>query len=112
MAFGEPPCLGSPATALFDPAVTGVCILRVRATCGQDGIGEEQRRVLVQAGLIAFEREDIIRAFVDDTPGDLLLRPHGVDRHDRALKVEHVQELRDRRNLVGLSINRLLGEHQ
>ncbi len=35
-----------------------------------------------------------------------------VDRHDRALEVEHVQKFRDRRNLVGLSIDRLLGEHE
>ena len=73
VAFSEPLRLGRPATALFDPPVTGVSILPARAAGGQNGIGEEQRRVLVQAGLIAFEREHVIRAFVDDAPGDLLL---------------------------------------
>src|SRR5208282_2460274 len=63
MAFGEPACLGGPATALFDPAVAGVGLGARRAFCGADRIGEEQRRVLMQAGLVAFEREDIIRAF-------------------------------------------------
>src|SRR5665811_1905886 len=112
VAFGEPPCLGGLATAFFDPAVAGVDLGAHRTVCGADRIGKEQRHILMQAGLVAFEREDIIRAFVDDTLGDLLLRPHGVDRHNRALEVEHVQEFRDRRDLVGLSINRLLGEHQ
>jgi len=37
---------------------------------GADRIGEEQRRVLMQAGLVALEGEDIVRAFVDDAPGD------------------------------------------
>ena len=80
MAFGEPACLSGPATALFDPAVAGVGIGARRAVCGADRIGEDERCVLVQAGLIAFEREDIVRAFVGDAPGDLLLRPHGVGR--------------------------------
>jgi hypothetical protein len=101
-AFGERPYVGGPATALFDPAVAGLGLGAHRAICGADRIGEEQRRVLVQAGLIAFEREDIVRGFVGDAPGDLLLRPDGVDRHDRAVEVEHVQKFRDRRNLVGL----------
>ena len=83
MAFGEPIGFGNPARALFDPAVAGVGFGAHRASCGADRIDEEQRRVLMQAGLIAFERKDIVRAFVDDAPGDLLLRPHGVDRHDR-----------------------------
>src|ERR1700727_3410550 len=78
---------GNPARALFDPAVAGVGFGAHRASCGADRIDEEQRRVLMQAGLIAFERKDIVRAFVDDAPGDLLLRPHGVDRHDRPLEV-------------------------
>ena len=112
VAFDEPLCLGGPATALFDPAVAGVGLGAHRAIRGADRIGEEQRRVLMQTGLIAFEREDIIRAFIDDAPGDFLLRPHGVDRHDRALEGEHVQEFRDRRDLVGLSVDRLLGEHE
>ena len=75
VAFGEPACLSGPATALFDPAVTGVGLGARCALCGADRIGEEQRRVLMQAGLIAFEREDIVRAFVDDAPGDLRLAP-------------------------------------
>src|SRR5271157_141423 len=109
---GEPTSLGGAATALFDPAMAGVGLLRARATGGQSRIGEEQLRILVQTGLIAFEGEQVIRALVGDAPGDLLVRPHGVDRHDGALEVEHVQEFRDRRDLVGLSVDCPLGEHE
>jgi hypothetical protein len=45
MALGEPPCLGGPASALFDPAVAGVGLGAHRAICGADRIGEEKRRV-------------------------------------------------------------------
>ena len=75
VAFSEPLRLGGRAAALFDPAVAGVRIQRVRATGGQDGIGEEQRRVLMQAALIAFEREHVIRALVGDAPGDSFCVP-------------------------------------
>jgi len=92
--------------------MAGVGVGARRAVGGANRIGEEQRRVLMQARLIAFEREHIIRALVGDAPSDLLLRPHRVDRHNRALEVEHVQEFRDRRDLVGLSIDGSLGEHE
>ena len=65
MAFREPACLGNPAAALFDPAVAGVGLGAHRASCGADRIDEDQRSVLMQAGLIAFERKDIVRAFID-----------------------------------------------
>jgi len=75
------------------------------------GVGEEQRRVLVQARLIAFEGEHVIGALVDDALGDLFLCPHRIDRDDRALEIEHVQEFRDRGGLVGFSVDRALRQH-
>lgn len=75
------------AGALFDPATAGVGVGAHRTAGSPDRIGEEQRHVLMQTALIAFEREHMVRAFVGDAPGDLLLRRHRVDRHDRALEI-------------------------
>ena len=64
----------------------------------------------MQAGLIAFEGEHVIAAFVDKARGDLLLRSHRVDGHDRSFEVEHVQQLWDR--LDGSPVNRALRKHK
>ena len=73
MALGEPGCVGDAAIALFDPAMTGIRLDLARAPLRASGIGEEKRCVLMQARLIALEGEQVIRALVDDAPGDLFL---------------------------------------
>jgi hypothetical protein len=78
---------------------------------GADGLDEEKRRVPVQARLIAFEGEHVIGAPVDDALGDLLLRSHRVDRDECGLEAEHVQELRNRRDLVGHPHDAALRQH-
>ena len=51
--------------------MAGVGFLRARAIGAQSRVGEEQRRVLVQARLIALESEHVVGAFVDDALGAL-----------------------------------------
>lgn len=106
MALGEPAGVDDAADALFDPAMAGVGL------CGAWAIGAQalRRRRTAPRPRAGFEGEHVIAAFVDDARGDLLLRSHRIDGHDRSFEIEDVQQLRDRLDLVGLPVNRALGE--
>jgi hypothetical protein len=65
-----------------------------------------------EAGLIALERENVIRFFLDDASGDRLLRPHRVDGDDRSFEREHVEEFGDRGDFVGFAIDGALRQHE
>src|SRR5215831_11157230 len=58
--------------------------------------------VLLQMLLVAFDRQDIIAASLDNLLGNLLLTAHGIDGHQGPVQVQHLQELGNSRNLVGL----------
>lgn len=61
-------------------------------------------------GTVGFEGEEIIAAASDDCLGDGVLGAHGVDGHDGAGQFEPLQKQRDRGDLVGLVLGRLLAE--
>ncbi len=68
--------------------------------------------VVVQRLMVAFEREHVVGASGADPCGDLRLRAHRVDRHDAAAYVEHVEQCRNRRDLVRFGTDGLLREHE
>lgn len=70
MTLGEPAGVRDPAQALFDTAMTGVDVCRLRrAGPRQDRIVEE-KPVLVQARLVGLERQQVVAALLDDPGGD------------------------------------------
>lgn len=112
MTLGEPSGVGDAPQALFDATVTGVGFAPLGASFAADGAGEEQLGVFMQARLIAFEGEHIVRFLFDDARCDRLLRPHRVDGDDRAFDREHVEQFRDRRDLVGFAVDGALRQHE
>lgn len=112
MTLGQPAGVGGAAQALLDAAVARVDVALARASGGTGQISEEEPGVVMQARLIAFERAHMIRALRDDARGDGLLRPHGVDGDDRAFDVEHLQEIGYGGDLVGLSVDGALRQHE
>ena len=78
LAERHPEWNGLRSIAAVAPPVTRVRI-PAGALGGERWIGEEQRRIVVQASLITFQREHIVCALVHDTVSDLLLRPYLID---------------------------------
>jgi hypothetical protein len=70
--------------------------------------GEEEFGVVLERGLIAFDGEEVIGAFIADFAGDLLLTSHGVDSHRGTGEFEHLEQAWDGDNLVFLSVDRFL----
>src|SRR3954470_7229475 len=68
----------------------------------QGGVVEEQLHVFKQRALIALERQHIGAALIGDRSSDLALTGHGVGRDHHAGEAEHLEQLRDRGDLVGL----------
>ena len=58
------------------------------------------------------EAEDIVGALGDDFLGDLLLTAHGVDRHDRALDGQKIEQFGNGGDLVGFFVHRPRTQHQ
>ena len=58
------------------------------------GVLEELLNLLLQFGLIAFDRQQVVGALVADRLGRFLLAMHGIQRHNRACQFQHLQELR------------------
>lgn len=65
-----------------------------------------------QAGLITFHRQQVVRLFVDDQPGNRLLAAHGVDTDQKALEVQRLQQFRASRDLIALARHLLLTKQQ
>lgn len=57
--------------------------------------------ILMDVSLIAFERQHILPAAVDDLPGNVLLTAGRVDGHDGVLHVQVLQQGWNRRDFVG-----------
>ena len=75
-------------------------------------LGREQRDVLAQRALVAFEGEDILSLLVEDFPGNLALAAQGIDGDDGALDRQHIEKRRDGDDLVGFVRHFDLAEHQ
>src|SRR3954464_9842808 len=54
--------------------------------------------------LVALDGDDTVAPTSDDLLDDLLLAAHGVDRDERAVQVDLLQELRDGGDLIGLGV--------
>ena len=75
-------------------------------------LGGEQFDVIAQSALIAFEGQDVIGFLVDHLLRDVALAPHSVDGDDGSLDRHHVEQFRDRGDLVGLFRHLDLPQHQ
>src|SRR5215216_2846148 len=78
----------------------------------QGGVTEDQLHVFKQRALIALERQHIGAALIGDRSGDLALTGHGVGRDSHAGEAKHLEQLRDRGDLVGLVPHRHLPQHE
>jgi hypothetical protein len=72
------------------------------------GHREELLDRLLEVALVAFEPQHIVAALGDNLLGDGALAAHGIDGHETPLEIKQLQQLRDRRDLVGLFLRRLL----
>src|SRR4051794_29022939 len=64
------------------------------------------------AAVIGLEHQEIVGALGPDLRGDVLLAAYRIQRHDAALQVQGLQQLRDRRDLVRLAVDRALAKRQ
>jgi hypothetical protein len=62
--------------------------------------------------LVRLERHEIISLFLEDLGGNRPLAPHRIQCDDAALDVEHIEQFRDRRDLVGFVADLALAKHQ
>ena len=104
---GDVACLDTPMVAI-DGLVAGDG--RVAKIIGFL-LSHEQIDIVSERSLVALEGKDVIGLFVDDLLGDGPLAAHGVDRDHGAFDGQHVQELRDGDNLVGLVGHLHLTQH-
>ena len=63
---------------------------------------QEEADLLAGGGVVGVESPDVVGPRRGEVCRDLLLRPHGVDRHQTPGDIEQVQELRNRGDLVGV----------
>ena len=68
--------------------------------------------ILAQGALVVLERENIVSLLVEDLARDGALAPHRVNGHDGAVDCQHVQQFRDRHDLVRLLRHLDLAKHQ
>ena len=59
---------------------------------------------LVKRALIAFERQDIVSPLRSDLSRNVPLGPHRIQGANRALEIQHLEEFRNRGNLIPLRI--------
>src|SRR5918994_2301295 len=60
--------------------------------------------ILAQGALVVLERENIVSLLVEDLARDGALAPHRVNGHDGAVDRQHVQQFRDRHDLVSATL--------
>src|SRR5436305_7039039 len=65
-----------------------------------------------QLWLVVFHRQQKVPLSLHDLRRDLFLTPHRIDADDRALQFQHFQELRNRRDFVGLVVHGDLAQGQ
>src|ERR687897_1226513 len=100
----------------FDAAVIAVDRLVPADRRGLEAVGlllfDKHLNILAQGALVVLERENIVSPFVEDLARDGALAPHRVNGHDGAVDRQHVQQFRDRHDLVRLLRHLDLAEHQ
>src|SRR5215211_1573568 len=64
------------------------------------------------AAVIGLEHQEIVSALGPDLRGDVLLTAHRIQRHDAALQVQGLQQLRDRDDLIRLAVDGALAKRQ
>ena len=69
-------------------------------------------RGLEGAAVIGLQRQQIVGTLGPDSLRDILLAPHRIERHDGAVEIQSVEQLRDCGDLVRLAVDRALTEHQ
>ncbi len=75
---------------------------------------EDMANVIEQRGLIRLNREDIVRAVLDNVGGDLGLRANRINRDDTAFQGQDVQQWWNRRHFnpgIGPTDDRTNGNH-
>ena len=75
------------------------------------GIVEPRLRVRVERFLVALQRQDAVPALAGDQLRRGALRVHRVPGDERVLQLQHLQQRRQRPDLVGLRVDRHLAEH-
>ena len=85
-----------------------------RLGCGRlaGRIIEKQLDVIMQCALVAFQRQRIVAALIDDLLSDRALAVECIGGHDRAFQRQHLQQLRHSGDLVRLGIRSDLRQHQ
>ena len=73
-------------------------------------IGQEAADVVVQAALVAFQRQNVVGALLDNLGGYGALAVERVGGDDAALQRKQFQQLRHGGDLVGLLIHRQLAK--
>ena len=68
--------------------------------------------ILVRAALVAFQRQNVVAALLDDLGGNSALAVERVSGHGAALERQQFQQLRHRRDLVGFAVHGQLAEQQ
>ena len=100
----------------FDAAVIAVDRLVPADRRGLEAVGlllfDKHLNILAQGALVVLERENIVSPFVEDLARDGALAPHRVTGHDGAVDRQHVQQFRDRHDLVRLLRHLDLAKHQ
>src|SRR5215210_7651691 len=76
------------------------------------GIVEEGAYVIVQASLVTFQGKDVVAALGHHFGGNDALAVECVSGHDAPFERQQVEQLRHRRDLVGLAIDRKLTQQQ
>ena len=103
---------GGPGGSLLDPTVALVeRLVHVEfLRRARDGIVEPELHVFVERALVALEADAEIAALSHYPSRYLALAADRIDRDGRAFEAEHVQQLRDRRDLVRLFVDLDLAE--
>src|SRR3954447_9240502 len=64
------------------------------------------------ATVVGLQPQEIVGTLRPDPRGDVLLTPHGIERHDAAVEMQGVEQLGDGGDLVRLAVDLALTEHQ
>src|SRR5436190_5344686 len=112
-SFPAPPMVGRPGNRPRKSSIPAP--MPRRSTILEGGcllLGHEEFDILAQRALIAFQRKNVIGLLVDDLLSDIALATHRIDGHDRPFDRQHLQELGDGDDLVGLLRHLDLAEYE
>jgi len=63
--------------------------------------GKNTFDILMQAGLIFFQRQHIICSLLNNLQSNLFLTPHSINGNDAIFNIQHLKEARDGLNFIG-----------